>query len=116
MYECIKLIAPAPSPVNARATNSFKGVAEKPLPELPVAIIESAAMRETLRPNIFDSLPLIDWMLVLGTRKLEPTREMDTPMSSADAMAGRLVEMAVWSRKDMNCVRASAAKIAKRRF
>lgn len=50
-------------------------------------------------------------MLVLVARKLVPTYEIDDPVFNASAMDGRLVEIAVWSRKDVKWTRDKAEKI-----
>jgi hypothetical protein len=55
-------------------------------------------------------------MLVLVMRKQAPTKDIEAPMLSADAIAGRLVDMDVWSRNDVNCMRARAGNMTKRRF
>jgi hypothetical protein len=37
----------------------------------------------------------MSWILVLVMRKLAPTRDIEAPVLSAEAIAGRLVAMAV---------------------
>ena len=49
-------------------------------------------------------------MLVLFVKKLAPTHDIEDPVLRLEAMAGRVVEMAVWSRNEVNWTRANAGK------
>ena len=53
-------------------------------------------------------------MLVM--RKQAPTKDIDAPVLRADAIAGRLVDMDVWSRNEVNCIKAIAGNMTNKRF
>jgi hypothetical protein len=53
---------------------------------------------------------------VLVMRKQAPTKDIEAPVLRADAIAGRLVDMDVWSRKEVNCIRAIAGNMTNSRF
>jgi hypothetical protein len=48
-----------------------------------------------------DGKPLANWMLVLVVRKLALNHEIDDPIFSPAAMAGREVDRAVCSRNEV---------------
>lgn len=91
-------MAPPPKPAIDRKANNMAAFCANPAHRFAHARIPMHVSNNGFRPTMSLNRPLMSWTLVLASKKLVATHEMDGPMLRAAPIAGTAVETEVWSR------------------